>query len=71
MENFLFSRSMRKKKASSMSLLHLIESILSAGETSTSASEFYAKLCSHADHIMETTQRHFYNEEVQVSSLLM
>lgn len=50
---------------------YLIESIQSAGETSTSAFEFYAKLCSHADHIMETTQRHFYNEEVQVSSLLI
>ncbi|XP_023920867.2 zinc finger protein BRUTUS [Quercus suber] len=48
---------------------YLIESIQSAGETSTSASEFYAKLCSHADHIMETTQRHFYNEEVQVLPL--
>jgi zinc finger-like protein len=50
---------------------YLIESIQSAGESSTSAAEFYVKLCSHADHIMETIQRHFNNEEVQVSSLLM
>ncbi|XP_062158173.1 zinc finger protein BRUTUS [Alnus glutinosa] len=48
---------------------YLIESIQSAGETSTSAAEFYGKLCSHADHIMETIQRHFYNEEVQVLPL--
>ncbi|GMY15313.1 zinc finger protein BRUTUS isoform X1 [Fagus crenata] len=47
----------------------LIESIQSAGETSTSASEFYAKLCSHADLIMETIQRHFHNEEVEVLPL--
>ncbi|KAA8541256.1 hypothetical protein F0562_025137 [Nyssa sinensis] len=47
----------------------LIESIQSAGLNSTSAAEFYAKLCSHADQIMETIQRHFHNEEVQVLPL--
>ncbi|XP_038724888.1 zinc finger protein BRUTUS-like isoform X1 [Tripterygium wilfordii] len=47
----------------------LIESIRSAGANSNSAAEFYAKLCSHADQIMETIQRHFYNEEVQVLPL--
>ncbi|XP_043716175.1 zinc finger protein BRUTUS-like isoform X2 [Telopea speciosissima] len=46
----------------------LIESIQSAGATSTSA-EFYTKLCAHADHIMDTIQKHFYNEEVQVIPL--
>ncbi|XVF50560.1 hypothetical protein PTKIN_Ptkin04bG0111000 [Pterospermum kingtungense] len=44
----------------------LIESIQNAGEVSTSAAEFYSKLCEHADQIMETTRTHFHNEEVQV-----
>ncbi|GAV75718.1 Hemerythrin domain-containing protein/zf-CHY domain-containing protein/zf-RING_2 domain-containing protein [Cephalotus follicularis] len=47
----------------------LIESIQSEGAVSTSAAEFYAKLCSHADQIMETIEKHFYNEEVQVLPL--
>ncbi|XP_059638509.1 zinc finger protein BRUTUS-like isoform X2 [Cornus florida] len=47
----------------------LIESIQSAGVNSSSTAEFYEKLCSHADQIMETTQRHFHNEEVQVLPL--
>lgn len=45
----------------------LIENIQSAGFNSSSAAEFYAKLCSHADHILETIHRHFETEEVQVS----
>lgn len=44
----------------------LIENIQSAGANSTSA-EFYAKLCSHADQIMDSIQKHFQNEEVEVS----
>lgn len=44
----------------------LIESIRSAGASSISAADFYAKLCSHSDQIIENIQRHFYNEEVQV-----
>lgn len=44
----------------------LIENIESAGANSSSA-EFYSKLCSHADHIMGTIEKHFQNEEVQVS----
>ncbi|XP_010506712.1 PREDICTED: uncharacterized protein LOC104783276 [Camelina sativa] len=47
----------------------LIENIKSAGACSTSAAEFYTKLCSHADQIMETIQRHFHNEEIQVLPL--
>ncbi|XP_013585922.1 PREDICTED: uncharacterized protein LOC106294801 isoform X2 [Brassica oleracea var. oleracea] len=47
----------------------LIEKIKSAGASSTSAAEFYTKLCSHADQIMETIQRHFHNEEIQVLPL--
>ncbi|KAG5521546.1 hypothetical protein RHGRI_033946 [Rhododendron griersonianum] len=46
----------------------LIESIESAGANSSSA-EFYTKLCSHADHIMDTIQKHFHTEEVQVLPL--
>lgn len=45
----------------------LIENIESAGANSSSA-EFYSELCSHADHIMGTIEKHFHNEEVQVSS---
>ncbi|KAH1049618.1 hypothetical protein AAZX31_08G044200 [Glycine max] len=48
---------------------HLIESIQSEGASSNSDVEFYSKLCTHADHIMETIQRHFHNEEVQVLPL--
>ncbi|KAK6276514.1 PREDICTED: uncharacterized protein LOC18604147 [Theobroma cacao] len=44
----------------------LIESIQNAGAVSTSAAEFYSKLCEHADQIMETIRTHFHNEEVQV-----
>ncbi|EXB56897.1 Uncharacterized RING finger protein [Morus notabilis] len=47
----------------------LIETIQNAGAISTSEAEFYAKLCSHADQIMESIQRHFNNEEVQVLPL--
>ncbi|KAH1241232.1 Zinc finger protein BRUTUS [Glycine max] len=47
----------------------LIESIQSEGATSSSETEFYSTLCSHADHILETIQRHFHNEEVQVLPL--
>lgn len=46
----------------------LIESIESTGVNSSSA-EFYTKLCSHADHIMETIEKHFHNEEIQVLPL--
>ncbi|KAI8527685.1 hypothetical protein RHMOL_Rhmol12G0094500 [Rhododendron molle] len=45
----------------------LIESIESAGANSSSA-EFYTKLCSHADHIMDTIQKHFHTEEVQAAA---
>jgi len=46
----------------------LIERIQSEGALSNSEVEFYAKLCTHADHIIKTIQRHFHNEEVQVSN---
>ncbi|XP_054812756.1 zinc finger protein BRUTUS-like isoform X2 [Prosopis cineraria] len=47
----------------------LIEAIQNEEATSNSEAEFYSKLCSHADQIMETIQRHFHNEEVQVLPL--
>ncbi|KAK4280791.1 hypothetical protein QN277_012367 [Acacia crassicarpa] len=47
----------------------LIEDIQNEEATSNSEVEFYSKLCSHADQIMETIQRHFHNEEVQVLPL--
>nr|DAD47569.1 TPA_asm: hypothetical protein HUJ06_017506 [Nelumbo nucifera] len=46
----------------------LIESIQTAGANSTPVA-FYAKLYSHADLIMETIQKHFHDEEVQVLPL--
>ncbi|XP_031248164.1 zinc finger protein BRUTUS-like [Pistacia vera] len=46
----------------------LIESIQSTGANSSSA-EFYTKLCSQADLIMASIQKHFHNEEVQVLPL--
>jgi zinc finger-like protein len=45
----------------------LIESIQSAEANSTSA-EFCTKLCFQADQIMDTIQKHFLDEEVQVST---
>ncbi|KAG2709385.1 hypothetical protein I3760_05G235900 [Carya illinoinensis] len=46
----------------------LIESIQSAEANSTSA-EFLTKLCSQADQIMNSIQKHFHDEEVQVLPL--
>ncbi|GAB4828861.1 hypothetical protein Ancab_018521 [Ancistrocladus abbreviatus] len=46
----------------------LIESIQMEGEKSSCA-DFYERLCSHADQIMDTIQKHFQNEEVQVLPL--
>ncbi|GLT43494.1 hypothetical protein SLA2020_174370 [Shorea laevis] len=46
----------------------LIESIQSSGANSSSA-QFYRKLCLHADHIMDSIQKHFHNEESQVLPL--
>ncbi|XP_051144695.1 zinc finger protein BRUTUS-like [Andrographis paniculata] len=45
----------------------LVESVESAG--ANSSTEFYSRLCSEADHIMETVINHFHNEEVQVFPL--
>ncbi|XP_059649687.1 zinc finger protein BRUTUS-like [Cornus florida] len=49
-------------------LRFLIESI-EGDKASSSSGEFYTKLCSHADHIMDTIQKHFSNEEAQVLPL--
>lgn len=43
----------------------LIEEIQSAGAKSTSV-EFYSELCSHADQIMDSIQKHFHSEEAEV-----
>ncbi|KAK4735905.1 hypothetical protein R3W88_010166 [Solanum pinnatisectum] len=47
----------------------LIESIQSTEVNSTSAAEFFSKLYSQADLIIETIKQHFHNEEVQVLPL--
>lgn len=47
----------------------LIESIQSSGANSSST-EFYAKLCSQADQIMDSIQKHFHDEEAQVRIFL-
>ncbi|MBA0726698.1 hypothetical protein Golax_002508 [Gossypium laxum] len=49
-------------------LRHLIENIQSAGADSSSA-EFFANLCSQADQIMDSMQKHFHSEEAQARSL--
>ncbi|KAL9229240.1 hypothetical protein vseg_004727 [Gypsophila vaccaria] len=46
----------------------LIESIQIAGAES-SLNDFYSQLCSYADQIMDSIQKHFHNEEVQVLPL--
>ncbi|KAL0920192.1 hypothetical protein M5K25_009312 [Dendrobium thyrsiflorum] len=46
----------------------LIEKIKSAG-TNSSTADFYLKLCSYADQMMEAIQKHFVNEEVEVLPL--
>ncbi|WOL11715.1 hypothetical protein Cni_G20479 [Canna indica] len=46
----------------------LIEDIQSAEANSTSV-EFYSELCSHADQIMDTIQKHFHSEEAEVLPL--
>ncbi|KAL6614709.1 hypothetical protein ACP70R_036979 [Stipagrostis hirtigluma subsp. patula] len=43
----------------------LIQEIQIAGAHST-AVDFYSKLCSHADQILETIEKHFSNEETKV-----
>ncbi|KAL5228336.1 hypothetical protein ABZP36_016601 [Zizania latifolia] len=43
----------------------LIEQIQITGAKST-ALDFYSELCSHADQIMETIEKHFHNEETKV-----
>lgn len=45
----------------------LIQQIQIAGAKST-AVDFYSKLCSHADKILETIEKHFCNEETKVST---
>ncbi|KAJ0238371.1 hypothetical protein HA466_0240170 [Hirschfeldia incana] len=66
---FSFSEEHDEEKKQFNEFRCLIENIKSAGASSTSAAEFYTKLCSHADQIMETIQRHFHNEEIQVLPL--
>lgn len=47
----------------------LIENIQLANVES-SIGEFYSRLCSYADQILDTIQKHFRNEEIQVCSVL-
>lgn len=44
----------------------VIETIQNDGANSSSA-EFHSKLCLHADQIIDTIQKHFCNEEANVS----
>lgn len=48
----------------------LIESIQCTEVNSTSAAEFFSKLYSQADLIIETIKQHFHNEEVQVGFII-
>lgn len=64
---FSFSQEHAEEESQFNEFRCLIETIQNAGANSTSEAEFYAKLCSYADQIMETIQGHFNNEEVQVN----
>ncbi|KAH8491823.1 hypothetical protein H0E87_021430 [Populus deltoides] len=66
---FSFSKEHAEEETQFNEFRCLIESIQSAGASSNSVADFYAKLCSHADQIIETIQRHFHNEETQVLPL--
>lgn len=66
---FSFSQEHAEEESQFNEFRCLIETIQNAGAISTSEAEFYAKLCSYADQIMETIQGHFNNEEVQVLPL--
>ena len=44
-----------------------IENIQLANAKS-SLDDLYARLCSYADQIMDTIQKHFHNEEIQVGT---
>lgn len=47
----------------------LIQQIQLAGAKST-AVDFYSKLCSHADQILETIEKHFCDEETKVNTCI-
>lgn len=64
---FSFSQEHAEEESQFNEFRRLIESIQSAGANSTSAAQFYEKLCIHTDQIMEAILGHFHNEEVQVS----
>lgn len=64
-----FSQEHAEEESQFNELRCLIENVQSAGVNSTSAAEFFAKLSSHADLIIETINRHFHNEEEQVLPL--
>ncbi|XWS68841.1 hypothetical protein CRYUN_Cryun04dG0127500 [Craigia yunnanensis] len=63
-----FAREHAEEEIQFNKLRCLIENIQSAGANSSSA-EFYAKLCSQADQILDSIQKHFHSEEVQVLPL--
>ncbi|GAA0169325.1 ubiquitin-protein ligase [Lithospermum erythrorhizon] len=64
-----FSQEHAQEKSQFNELRCLIESIQNSGVNSTSASEFFTKLCSQADLIIESIKKHFQNEEIQVLPL--
>ncbi|KAJ0105207.1 hypothetical protein Patl1_19149 [Pistacia atlantica] len=66
---FCFSQEHAEEESQFNDFRRLIESIQSAGANSTSAAQFYEKLCIHTDQIVEAILGHFHNEEVQVLPL--
>ncbi|XP_004299048.1 PREDICTED: uncharacterized protein LOC101308084 [Fragaria vesca subsp. vesca] len=63
-----FAQEHRDEEIQFDKLRRLMESIQRAGAES-STSEFYMKLCSHADQIIDSILKHFQNEELQVLPL--
>lgn len=63
-----FKQEHKEEKSRFNKLRLFIENIQSTGAT-TSVSDFYAELCSQADQIMGTIDKHFENEETKASNL--
>lgn len=69
-EELSFSQEHAEEESQFNEFRCLIQNIQNAGAVSSSAAEFYSKLCSYADQIIETIRRHFSDEEIQVLPLV-
>lgn len=63
-----FRQEHKEEKSQFNKLRIFIENIQRSGAT-TPVCDFYAELCSQADQIMSTIDKHFENEETKASNL--